>query len=87
MNSKAIAGIFIAIAVIALGWWLAAGHAIFTATSHMVQVTDPLFGTTTTKWQPGFQPGLDLMGPIAAVAIIIAIVLMVRANKRQKSAA
>ena len=64
-----------------LVWWFAAGHQMWTTTQHMVQVKDELFGTMTEQWEKQFTPGLELIGPIAALLIIIGGWLLYRARK------
>ena len=73
--------ILFAIAAGLLVWWFAAGHQMWTTTQHMVQVKDDLFGTTTEQWERAFTPGLELIGPIAAVLIIVGGWLLYRARK------
>ena len=67
-----------------LGWWVAAGHHPFTTTKEMVPTTDPLFGTVTQTWVDKFTPGLEMIGPIALVLIVIG--LWVLFAKRRKIA-
>ncbi len=68
-----------------LGWWIAAGMHPFTTTKQMVPVTDPLFGTVTQTWVDKFTPGLELIGPIAAVFGIIGFFLL-RSGRKKRTA-
>jgi hypothetical protein len=81
MTRKVVSFALFIIAAGLLIWWFAAGHQMWTTTQHMVQVKDELFGTTTEQWEPRFTPGLEWIGPIAAVLIIIAGWLLYRARK------
>jgi len=63
-------------------WWAASGLHIFTTTEHLVMVKDELFGTMTQKWVQGFEPGLDMLGPIAGVLAVVGGVFLVLSNRK-----
>ncbi len=77
-NRKSIALLLLLVAVGLLIWWYAAGAHLFTSTERMVQVKDELFGTVTEKWEKGFTPGIESIGPIAGVLIIAALIIGLR---------
>jgi hypothetical protein len=73
---KTIAIILVVLALGILGYWAGTGANIFTQTAVLttVEVKDEVFGTTETKeeWRNEFRPGLDYVGPVAAVLLLAA---------------
>ena len=68
-NTTIVGWVLIGLACALLGYWAATGANVITETEKQVEVTDELFGTTTTEWVDEYQPGLDLFGPVALILI------------------
>ena len=63
-------------------WWFSAGHHPWTTTEQLVTKTDPLFGTSTQVWVKQFTPGLEVIGPVSAVAILVGLWLLRRPKSK-----
>jgi hypothetical protein len=87
-SKKTIAIILIVLALGLLGYWVGNGTPMFTQTEVMtqVEVKDEIFGTTEIKeeWRDEFRPGLDLIGPTAAVLLLAAGWLFWSASKDRR---
>lgn len=69
-KKKALGTALMVLAAISILYWIIEGANIFTATERQVEEKDELFGTSTMKWEKDFEPGLELMGPIAGAFFI-----------------
>ena len=95
MNKKALAGFCMALAAIAVGYWLIAGEgSMFTKTQVEVKIKeDDGFGEMRerSEWKEAFVPGLlDAVLPVAGGLNAAAIVLLLldrRGRKRVPAAA
>jgi hypothetical protein len=81
MNRRHVAYTLFAFAAGALLYWILSGANFWTLTEIPVQVTDDLFGTTSTVWQKTFRPGLDYTGPITAALALCGLILLQRSRR------
>lgn len=83
-GKQTFATILLTIAAVLAIWWIAEGANIFTATESQVEEKDELFGTSTVRWEPDFEPGLELIGPIAGVLILGGLWLLYSAKRDER---
>lgn len=85
MNKKKVTALVLIVLAIgvAVYWWVA-GASIWTMTEIPVEVKDDVFDTTYIKWEEGFRPGLEYIGPIVGVLLVAAAVLLWMARRDRK---
>jgi hypothetical protein len=76
--------ILLTLALVLAVWWVAEGANIFTATESQVEEKDELFGTSTIRWEADFEPGLELVGPIAGVLLLGGFWLLYSAKRDER---
>ncbi len=79
--------VILLVAAALLIWWAETGHQIWASTQHLVQTEtkDEIFGTVTQTqhWEQQFVPGLEFIGPIAALLIAASIWISMRSHKEK----
>ena len=79
--------VLFAIAAGLMIWWAETGHQMWASTQHLVTVEtkDELFGTVTQTqhWEQQFIPGLEFIGPLAALLIAVSIWFSMKSHKER----
>lgn len=76
MIKKTIAYVMLLMAIGIGIYWYTAGAHVWTLTQVPIEVKDELFGTTETKWEDTYRPGLEVAGPTMGGLILGAGVLL-----------
>jgi len=87
MTWKAKAVLSLTFFLLAIGtalYWVYTGARLWTLTKEKVPVIDDLWGTTSYKWQDTFKPGLEYIGPLVVVLLLLSTVFFVSSKRALK---